>query len=409
MKISSLFSGFFAKYLSSVDANPRTSNQHEINSNKMTVFLGTPEGEEKVYFEGNLIYIPEKGDPLFSKTVLTWYDTRAKNEYRSAEYRLYYANCEATQKMSEGDFIVIARRKDITNEVVIAITPRESSAEQQLRYLFGIEDTPENIQRQPVSKDLTPDKRDFSFVEDQILQAIGIEIQQPLLADLPSDILEKMIDRFNGSFPKTKDFSEFARSTLEEVTTKETNPDKLFTLWFEREELLFRKLEEYIVSQRIGNKFKSVDDFISYSLSVHNRRKSRAGYAAENHLEAIFIRKNIHFSRGQTTEGKSKPDFIFPGISEYRDNSYPSAKLTMLGSKTTCKDRWRQILTEAERIPHKHLFTIQPSITTEQTDEMKASNVSLVLPLALHKTYKEKQQKDILSLGKFIEEVISKR
>jgi hypothetical protein len=31
----------------------------------------------------------------------------------------------------------------------------------------------------------------------------------------------------------------------------------------------------------------------------------------------------------------------------------------MLGAKTTCKDRWRQVLTEAIKIPHKHLFTLE--------------------------------------------------
>ena len=27
---------------------------------------------------------------------------------------------------------------------------------------------------------------------------------------------------------------------------------------------------------------------------------------------------------------------------------------SMLGVKTTCKDRWRQVLSEADRIPQKH-------------------------------------------------------
>jgi hypothetical protein len=49
-------------------------------------------------------------------------------------------------------------------------------------------------------------------------------------------------------------------------------------------------------------------------------------------------------------EHKSKPDFIFPGIAEYHDPHFDLNKLTMLGVKTTCSDRWRQVLAEADRI-----------------------------------------------------------
>lgn len=33
----------------------------------------------------------------------------------------------------------------------------------------------------------------------------------------------------------------------------------------------------------------------------------------------------------------------------------------MLAAKTSTKDRWRQVLDEAGRIPDKHLFTIAPA------------------------------------------------
>lgn len=53
----------------------------------------------------------------------------------------------------------------------------------------------------------------------------------------------------------------------------------------EQEELLFRTLERHIVSTRLkegfGNEKLDVDVFISFSLSVQNRRKSRVGYALE--------------------------------------------------------------------------------------------------------------------------------
>src|SRR5690606_10029713 len=126
-------------------------------------------------------------------------------------------------------------------------------------------------------------------------------------------------------------------------------------------EKLFRRLERKIVEERLKKGFLNgndtdVDGFIHFSLSVQNRRKSRAGYALENHLEALFNKHSLLFSRTVETENKSKPDFLFPGGQSYHNLLFPSELLTMLGVKTSCKDRWRQILSEASRVEKKHLL-----------------------------------------------------
>ena len=59
----------------------------------------------------------------------------------------------------------------------------------------------------------------------------------------------------------------------------------------------------------------------------------------------------------------------------------------MLVVKTTCKDRWRQILNEADRIPVKHLFTLQEGVSVNQFQEMCESNVRLVVPKPLINKY----------------------
>lgn len=74
----------------------------------------------------------------------------------------------------------------------------------------------------------------------------------------------------------------------------------------------------------------------------------------------------------------------------------------MLGVKSTCKDRWRQVLTEADRIEHKHLLTLEAAISTNQTDEMQAKNLQLVLPRSLHGTYTETQQSWLMDVSSFI-------
>ena len=74
----------------------------------------------------------------------------------------------------------------------------------------------------------------------------------------------------------------------------------------------------------------------------------------------------------------------------------------MLGAKSTCKDRWRQVLSEAARIEGKHLLTLEPSISENQTSEMRAKQLQLVLPKALHETYRPAQRSWLMSVADFI-------
>ena len=50
--------------------------------------------------------------------------------------------------------------------------------------------------------------------------------------------------------------------------------------------------------------------------------------------------------------------------------SFAIDKLCTLAAKTTCKDRWRQILSEADRLrdENKYLCTMQQGISSAQMD-----------------------------------------
>ena len=77
----------------------------------------------------------------------------------------------------------------------------------------------------------------------------------------------------------------------------------------------------------------------------------------------------------------------------------------MLGAKTTCKERWRQVLAEAKRIDLKHLITLEPAISEDQTQQMKDMNLQLVVPDSIQQTYTEQQRMGLQSFKEFIEEV----
>jgi len=127
------------------------------------------------------------------------------------------------------------------------------------------------------------------------------------------------------------------------------------------------------------------------------------GYSLQNQLAALFDSHKLECKAQAITEGKNKPDFIFPGSEEYRDRKFKSELLVMLGAKSTLKERWRQILTEAARIPRKHLCTLEPSISKDQTDDISNHAVQLVIPESFHETYTNAQKKQLWTVSTFVE------
>jgi len=92
------------------------------------------------------------------------------------------------------------------------------------------------------------------------------------------------------------------------------------------------------------------------------------------------VMSRLHLKPKIITENRKKPDFLFPSGRAYHDYAFPTVKLHMLASKTCCKDRWRQVLNEANRIKTKHLFTLQQGVSGPQLQEMRDNNVELIVP-----------------------------
>lgn len=388
--LSEYFTDIAYKRLSAVEAVRHRSNQHEFDGvGGLKRMLGTDRRE----FPAIFIYLSDdEPEPVTDAGFLTWYDAREAHPTRS-EYRLYYPDTKVSERADEHDLLVIGRQPN--GSLVVIIAAVGSTAENQVAWLFGITDL--NVRGYAVRTEEEIDLTRLAFASHQVLELIGVEVK-----DQAPDLLGLMLEKFGGGFPKTREFSAFARETLRDVAPGD-DPDIVLMAWMEQEELLFRTLERHLIGDRLKQGFNDdVDAFISFSLSIQNRRKSRAGSALENHLEFLFTARGIRHSRTAVTEGKAKPDFLFPGHAEYHDPTLPTARLTMLGVKSSCKDRWRQILTEADRIPDKHLLTFEPGISRNQTHEMRTKGVSLVLPRAIHDSYQPEQQGWLMDVTGFI-------
>lgn len=309
------------------------------------------------------------------------------------EYRLDFPTNTVSQYTSVGDLLLIAKRPD--NTLLAIVAEQETTIARQIMWLFRFS----NLTHPGFSirEDLETKQDRIELASRFILESIGIVVEAT-----EETWLDAMLEKFKGSFATTREFSAYARSTLKDVNPQ-NDPDDVLMAWLEREEILFRTLERHIIGDRLSKGFEGdLDSFISFSLSVQNRRKSRVGLALENHLESVFAGYGIRYSRTANTENKTKPDFLFPGHTEYHDPAFNPLNLTMLGVKSTCKDRWRQVLAEADRIEHKHLLTLEAAISSNQTDEMRAKNLQLVLPRRLHESYTEAQSTWLMDISSFI-------
>ena len=172
-------------------------------------------------------------------------------------------------------------------------------------------------------------------------------------------------------FPSTEEISQHARAIIQKFNNRSSrdaisNPDKELVSWIDTEYKLFKAIEEHKYSSLVSTPSGNVESLVTTANMVLNRRKSRAGKSLEHHLAYIFDANSVKYTPQGQTEGKHKPDFIMPSIQNYHLANFPADKLTFLGAKTTCKDRWRQVLSQADRIPRKHLFTLQPGISSNQ-------------------------------------------
>lgn len=220
--------------------------------------------------------------------------------------------------------------------------------------------------------------------------------------------IREFIEGLSVEFPASENMSEAARCIQNRVYDHEefirTNPDRKIIEWTKMEYALFRAIEHSRYGNAIAGGFTSVDEFVTLANRVLNRRKSRAGKSLEHHLAAVFDGNEVAYTAQAITEGNKKPDFIFPSQESYHDPIFPTCKLISLAAKTTCKDRWRQVINEADRLRDrpKYLCTLQQGISPAQMDEMQSENVVLVVPRPYIRFYPADRRDRIWSLLQFV-------
>ena len=398
--LSSHFLRIAAKRLSKVETDPQSSNQHEFNgSSALRELFGEVSFRNRL---ANFFLLVDEDEVVSEESHVSWYDSRENNLKRPAEWRLYYTKNSVMDEANEGDLLVIGVRP---NNRLMFIIARGQEIKHELRFLFGIDER--DIESQYRISDFeNGSDREIELHNVWMLEALGINIAAPGFLRL-----ESISAGLGPDFPKPEVLSQLAQKHAEAPGALE-DPDLTFMARMDFEEALFKHCERKEISKwtkeeyvKDGTEEPDPDVFAEYAQKVTQRRRSRAGLAVENHIKAILTEHEVEFVHNAKTENNSKPDFLFPSLEAYHDDSFDSALLCMLGAKRTLKDRWRQVLTEADRIKHKHLFTMQRTISETQTDEMVKHHLTLVIPASLHGEFTPHQLKSIMSFREFIEEM----
>lgn len=237
-----------------------------------------------------------------------------------------------------------------------------------------------------------------------------IYARQPTLISAATLPTEQVTDAHPSQFPSSwlKEFPkpiEIVQSVIDFQNELDLNPDTRLLRRREREYSLFKSVEREFYQPLVQMQNQTFDSLFSLFQSVAQRRKARSGKSLELHVKAILVEEKLLFEYNAQSEPGRRPDFLFPSSSAYADCEYPSAKLRMLAVKTTAKDRWRQVLNEANRIERKHLLTLQEGISETQFQEMVDSNLQLVVPESNIKKYPSVIRSQLQTFADFISEI----
>jgi type II restriction enzyme len=371
----------FSKYITANDVGATGGHQagFHIHKEAWSLLFDTP--GEKGKNKDKLVTIRWQGD-FETDSRFIYYGVGTRNEYRLTRFGKGFPFLHDD---NIGDLLVLVKTGDDYYEAWVL-----QSDEDIDEFFVQLNISPTEI------NGIIP-KQDKQTAEDILLQCFRIFING-LQVDFPSttDLSARARYCYNNAYHLTSD-------------KLKTNPDKSLLGWIDAEFQLFKAIENNRYSTRIQTPFSSVEELVETANTILNRRKSRAGKSLEHHLEEIFTVFNLQHSSQAVTEMNKRPDFLFPGPEAYGNPQFNEDKLVVLASKTTCKDRWRQILNEADRVKTKHLFTLQQGISSNQLAEMYRSNVCLVVPKPYIASFPEEYRERILTLNDFVGHVAAKQ
>mgnify|MGYP003386628699 CR=1 FL=1 len=189
--------------------------------------------------------------------------------------------------------------------------------------------------------------------------------EMPTNAQLCEDAAKEYLGSHNSAYIRNN-FS----SLIEELN------QQVYKKYLEAQSKMGQQVIEGRIASGLGNLYEELDSFY---MSVFQSRKSRAGGAFEFVIQELFARLGYPFSTQVNIEG-AKPDFVLPSDEYFRENPLGSIIFT---AKRTLRERWRQVVTEANKGYGFFLATIDSKVSLNQIQQMAIHKVHMVVPETL--------------------------
>lgn len=426
------FKGFAWKRLSDHEVNPEVSNGHEFQGvsslRKVLGDTGLHEIPTDYYLIGDDEFSRPSVEEVISSTA-SWYDSRRDDPSRSAEWRLYYpapaGNIQV--KCLARDLMIIGLRR--SERLAVFLVQAGGSSEAAFINLLQMNEQGSQSSRGTFYLDAHED--DVGVAAAELIEFLAVSMGQfeawnapppfPVPEPVTSEeegirkISDAMIKRWPGRLGTCEQVCDlvvreipFAQEDLKR------EPDAALLSWLEAAETAYRVWEESSLSNFIGNlrddrtvsNVELANRISKEWMSLRQSRVSRAGKMMELFLCGIFDACGLRYNWGARIEGGKLPDFVFPSAQEYADESFSASNLRILGAKTSLKERWRQILSEGDRVLKKHGVTRDISVTPAMFKQMREASFYVVIPAGLKSQY-IRAERNLITLSDFVDEVRS--
>ncbi len=372
-----------AKRLSRVEVSADASNQHEFNAGLLRSSLDLP--DDKVTGELEITYAGgQQAEPDGESCAYSLYNARV-GKPRSSEFRLYFASSQLQALAGEGDILIVVRPAegfDLKALIVAANSPLGGT----LSAILG-EDGVELGQRF---------RRISAAIKATDLAHLLAEVAEPLESLTGADLVQYADPDFlrtvisAGELPDTKAMAKQAAAIVQRVGIRASDADEELDTLLIVETGLFRYLEQEIGQKALdtlaGGGRLQFDAAVDLVMSRLQSRKSRRGRSLQHHFSSVLTGRGIKYCDACATESGELPDFIVPGCDQYNDPTYPAERLRMVACKSTIKERWGQILKEADRIPDKYVLTLDAGLTDDLVSRMVQKRLALFLPRRIRET-----------------------
>lgn len=176
-----------------------------------------------------------------------------------------------------------------------------------------------------------------------------------------------------------------------------TMQDEIYRQYLIAQKRAGQKVIDDVIRQSGSIDFESLNSFF---MSIFQSRKSRAGKAFEYIIREMFMRLSYPFAEQVNVNGAT-PDFIMPSEEYFRKRPLDTIIFT---AKRTLRERWRQVVTEANQGYSFFLATIDTKIAPNQLKQAAEHKIYIVVPQSIKNENTHYQNAyNVLSFEEFFE------